>query len=114
MTRRSAIPAAPVGQQRPPARAAASAVGALRSARGSSAASTRTIEGSETLRSAAAAVRLPLSTMRTKLLIARSLSNPITSFYGVVLSILGASLDFRRRQPKLVQSSRRRTGPGKP
>ena len=25
-----------------------------------------------------------------------------------------ASLDFRRRQPKLVQSSRRRTGPGKP
>ena len=51
----------------------------------SSAASTRTIEGSETLRSAAAAVRLPLSTMRTKLLIARSLSNPITPFYGVVL-----------------------------
>jgi hypothetical protein len=35
MTRRSAIPAAPVGQQGPPARAAASAVGALRSARGS-------------------------------------------------------------------------------
>lgn len=35
MTRRSVIPAAPVGQQRPPARAAASAVGALRSARGS-------------------------------------------------------------------------------
>jgi hypothetical protein len=25
-----------------------------------------------------------------------------------------ASLDFRRRQPKLVQSSRRKTGPGKP
>ena len=35
MTRRSVIPAAPVGQQAPPARAAASAVGALRSARGS-------------------------------------------------------------------------------
>jgi hypothetical protein len=35
MTRRSVIPAAPVGQQGPPARAAASAVGALRSARGS-------------------------------------------------------------------------------
>ena len=35
MTRRSAIPAAPVGQQGPPARTAASAVGALRSARGS-------------------------------------------------------------------------------
>jgi hypothetical protein len=35
MTRSSVIPAAPVGQQGPPARAAASAVGALRSARGS-------------------------------------------------------------------------------
>ena len=45
----------------------------------------RTIEGRETLRSAAAAVRLPLSTMRTKLLIALSLSNPITPFYGAVL-----------------------------
>jgi hypothetical protein len=35
MTRRSVIPAAPVGQEGPPARAAVSAVGALRSARGS-------------------------------------------------------------------------------
>jgi hypothetical protein len=35
MTRRSVFPAAPVGQQGPPARAAASAVGALRNARGS-------------------------------------------------------------------------------
>jgi hypothetical protein len=35
MRPRPAIPAAPVGQQAPPARAAASAVGALRSARGS-------------------------------------------------------------------------------
>ena len=35
MSCRPAIPAAPVGQQGPPARAAASAVGALRSARGS-------------------------------------------------------------------------------
>jgi hypothetical protein len=35
MTRRSVIRAAPAGQQGPPARAAASAVGALRSARGS-------------------------------------------------------------------------------
>ena len=35
MTRRSVVPAVPVGQQGPPARAAASAVGALRSARGS-------------------------------------------------------------------------------
>src|ERR1700751_4384950 len=35
MTRSSVIPAAPVGQQGPPARAAASAAGALRSARGS-------------------------------------------------------------------------------
>ena len=35
MIQRFAIPAAPVGQQAPPARAAASAVEALRSARGS-------------------------------------------------------------------------------
>jgi hypothetical protein len=35
MTRKSVIPAAPVGQQGPPARAAASAAGVLRSARGS-------------------------------------------------------------------------------
>jgi hypothetical protein len=35
MTRRSVVPALPVGQQGTPARAAASAVGALRSARGS-------------------------------------------------------------------------------
>jgi hypothetical protein len=35
MMHRPVIPAAPVGQQAPPARAAASAVGALRSARGS-------------------------------------------------------------------------------
>ena len=35
MTRRSVIPAAPVGQQGLPARAAASAVWALRDARGS-------------------------------------------------------------------------------
>jgi len=35
MTRRSVIPAAPVGQQGPPARAAASAMGARRGARGS-------------------------------------------------------------------------------
>ena len=35
MRRRPSSPAAPVGQQGPPARAAASAVGALRSARGS-------------------------------------------------------------------------------
>jgi hypothetical protein len=35
MRRRPVIPAAPVGQQGPPARAAASAAGALRSARGS-------------------------------------------------------------------------------
>jgi hypothetical protein len=35
MNRRPVIPAAPVGQQGPPARAAASAMGALRSARGS-------------------------------------------------------------------------------
>jgi hypothetical protein len=35
MSRRSSVPAAPVGQQGLPARAAASAVGALRSARGS-------------------------------------------------------------------------------
>jgi hypothetical protein len=35
MRRRPAALAAPVGQQGPPARAAASAVGALRSARGS-------------------------------------------------------------------------------
>jgi hypothetical protein len=34
MNRRPRPPAAPVGQQAPPARAAASAVGALRSARG--------------------------------------------------------------------------------
>jgi hypothetical protein len=35
MSRSSAASAAPVGQQAPPARAAASAMGALRSARGS-------------------------------------------------------------------------------
>ena len=35
MRRTPGAPAAPVGQQGPPARAAASAVGALRSARGS-------------------------------------------------------------------------------
>lgn len=35
MNRIASPPAAPVGQQGPPARAAASAVGALRSARGS-------------------------------------------------------------------------------
>ena len=35
MRRRPTAPAAPVGQQEPPARAAASAMGALRSARGS-------------------------------------------------------------------------------
>ncbi len=35
MKRIASRPAAPVGQQAPPARAAASAVGALRSARGS-------------------------------------------------------------------------------
>ena len=35
MSRRPRAPAAPVGQQAPPPRAAASAVGALRSARGS-------------------------------------------------------------------------------
>ena len=35
MSRRPAVPAAPVGQQGPPARAAASAMGALRDARGS-------------------------------------------------------------------------------
>ena len=35
MIQRATIPAAPVGQQAPPARAAASAVRALRSARGS-------------------------------------------------------------------------------
>jgi hypothetical protein len=35
MMRRPSVPAAPVGQQAPPARAAAFAVGALRSARGS-------------------------------------------------------------------------------
>lgn len=35
MKRIASPPAAPVGQQAPPARAAASAVGALRSARGS-------------------------------------------------------------------------------
>ena len=34
MRRRFAVPAAPVGPQAPPARATASAVGALRSARG--------------------------------------------------------------------------------
>jgi hypothetical protein len=35
MSRRPSLPAAPVGQQGPPVRAAASAVAALRSARGS-------------------------------------------------------------------------------
>ena len=35
MTARASLPPAPVGQQAPPARAAASAIGALRSARGS-------------------------------------------------------------------------------
>ena len=35
MSRSPAVPAAPAGQQAPPARAAASTIGALRSARGS-------------------------------------------------------------------------------
>jgi hypothetical protein len=35
MTRGPSVPAAPVGQQEPPTRAAASAMGALRGARGS-------------------------------------------------------------------------------
>jgi hypothetical protein len=35
MSHKPSVPAAPVGQQAPPARAATSAVGALRSARGS-------------------------------------------------------------------------------
>ena len=35
MKRRTSVPAAPVGQQVPPARAATSAMGALRSTRGS-------------------------------------------------------------------------------